>query len=90
MSDLISRSETIQILTEDWFLDILLTQTGKSELKKILNDKINRLPTAYDVDKVVTALEYHKDDFASFPEDSVYALAIERAIDTVKEGGRDD
>lgn len=54
---LIDANELEKVMKEDWFLDILLTQTGKSDMAKKLVDMIDSVPLAYDVEKVVEELE---------------------------------
>lgn len=44
------------ILTQDWFLDVLLAQNGKAELAKELSNMIYSVPEAYDVDRVMDEL----------------------------------
>lgn len=41
------------ILTQDWFLEILLTQNGKKEIAEKISNMVYSVPVAYDVDKVV-------------------------------------
>ncbi len=94
---LIDADELEKVMTEDWFLDILLTQNGKSEIANKLVNMIDSVPLAYDVEKVVAELEklkqhnkelsknaYLKDD------ESFYFCAytnFARAIGIVRKGG---
>lgn len=57
MAMLIDADELKSVIKEDWFLDILLTQTGKSDMAKKLVDLIDSVPLAYDVEKVVEELD---------------------------------
>ena len=38
------------ILTQDWFLDIMLCQNGKTELAEQISNMIYSVPIAYDMD----------------------------------------
>ena len=90
-------------ITEDWFLDILLTQE-RSEMKNCLLNMIDSIPLAYDVDKVVEQLEDEREySYADFEEyvnekspcldaeyDDFYHRGLERAIKIVKAGGTDE
>lgn len=62
-----------------------------ANINKVVHTKIQQLivgtPTAYDVDKVVELLEQEKADLTTWGEDIAYGLAIEKAIEIVKEGG---
>jgi hypothetical protein len=82
---LIDADELTNVMTQDWFLDILITQNGKSDLKKKLVDMIDSVPLAYDVEKVVAELndilnksEKYLNDFSQGQ-----ALAYLHAIDIV-------
>ena len=44
-------------ITEDWFLDILLTQDGKKDMAKILVDMIDSVPLAYYAEEVIRQIE---------------------------------
>lgn len=43
-------------LSQQWFMDILLTQRNSEDMFYALAQKIDEQPTAYDVDKVVEQL----------------------------------
>lgn len=58
---LIDADELTKVMTQDWFLDILLTQNGKSDIAKRLADMIDSVPLAYDVENVLAELEYQKE-----------------------------
>ena len=103
MSRLIDADMTRNWITEDWFLDILLTQE-RSEMKNCLLNMIDSIPLAYDVDKVVEQLEDEREySYADFEEyvnekspcldaeyDDFYHRGLERAIKIVKAGGTDE
>ena len=62
---LIDADYALKILTEDWFLEIILTTWGKSDAKEEIENALNRVETAYDVEAVVAELEkqakqYHR------------------------------
>lgn len=54
---LIDADELEKVMTEDWFLEILAAQDGKSSIKKDIENMIDSVPLAYDVEKVVEELE---------------------------------
>ena len=95
MAMLIDANELKSVITEDWFLDILLTQTGKSDMAKKLVDLIDSVPLAYNVDKVVEELESLRIDKSNyFGVLNVVAEKYDRAnemlndaIDIVRKGG---
>lgn len=93
MGRLIDADELSKVITQDWFLDILLTQNGKSDIAKKLVDMIDSVPLAYDVEKVVEALEeqqeYYSFDFDNDLDCAKYK-AYKNAIDIVKRGGVDN
>ena len=94
MAIFIDSELTRERITEDWFLDILLTQTGKSEMKKCLLDMIDSIPLAYDVEKVVEQLEeekyINKPQYVNAPYQMFNDGILDRAISIVKEGGKDE
>lgn len=75
-----------EVITQDWFLDILLTQTGKNDMAKKLVDMIDSVPTAYNVDKVVEELKKEKSNLADWAEDKAFEIGIETAIRIVGKG----
>lgn len=103
MSRLIDADVVRNRITEDWFLDILLTQE-RSEMKNCLLNMIDSIPLAYDVDNVVEQLEDEREySYADFEEyvnekspcldaeyDDFYHRGLERAIKIVKAGGTDE
>lgn len=50
---LIDADELEKVITQDWFVDILLTQTSKYDISKNLVNMIDSVPLAYDVEKAV-------------------------------------
>ncbi len=84
MSDLISRSDVIQILKE-FNLDETL-------FEKDVFDKIRNLPTAYDVDKVIKRLKKLRDcKYLTGITNNAYEFgacdALNDAIKIIKAGG---
>lgn len=83
MSDLISRSDVIQILKE--------CNLDETLFEKDVFDKIRNLPTAYDVDKVVEQLEDYGNEEMEYYRNTPYEKCIEecvhKAIKVVKAGG---
>lgn len=104
MSRLIDADMTRNWITEDWFLDVLLSCVSKSVMKDCLLNVIDSIPLAYDVDKVVEQLEDEREySYADFEEyvnekspcldaeyDDFYHRGLERAIKIVKAGGTDE
>ena len=88
MSDLISRSDVIQILKE--------CNLDETLFEKDVFDKINNLQTSYDVAKVVEELEIERktanNTYNSFNMDVDLGrvFGLEKAIETVKQGGVSD
>ena len=97
MAMLIDANELKSVITEDWFLDILLTQTGKHDMAKKLVDMIDSVPLAYNVEKVVEQLEDMKKEETEGCSTikgkycSEYKFCgcciIDRAINIVRRGG---
>lgn len=97
MSDLISRSELLKVLSEaedkyraehdysvmndDPFSDGIL-----SAMLSVFQI-VTLQPTAYSVDKVVEQLEKQRSGLTEWAEDEAFKLAIDRAIEIVKQGG---
>lgn len=50
---LIDADELKEELSQQWFIDILLTKTNSNDMYSALAEKIDSQPTAYDVDKVI-------------------------------------
>lgn len=57
MGRLIDEETLKQELYQQWFMDILLTQTSSEDMFYALAQKIDKIPTAYDPDDVVEQLE---------------------------------
>ena len=90
MARLIDADGLKEVITQDWFLDILLTQTGKHDMAKKLVDMIDSVPLAYDVDAVVEELEDAKNDcgfIRATVEANSYCKALSKAIEIVRRGG---
>ena len=81
MSDLISRAAVIEVL-EECHLD-------KQLFEKEVYDKINAIPTAYNVDKVMEELEENQTIVFRLGciKSPIQSIDYERAIDIVKRGG---
>ena len=82
------------ILTQDWFLDILLTQNGKAELAKELSNLVYSIPVAYDVDKVIKQIEEKTKflkDHKKYETMMMYEIVgmIEDLIDIIRAGGKE-
>lgn len=91
MARLIDADELEKVMTEDWFLEILAAQDSKSSIKKDIENMIDSVPLAYDVDAVVEKLEadvIHPQ--CSVPFRILYEDFKKRAIQIVKDGGSDE
>lgn len=90
------------ILTQDWFLDILLVQNGKKELATELSNMVYSVPVVYDVGKVVEQIEaeiesdrityefYREEENKNMQ--SAYAgkiTAFKNAINIIRAGGKE-
>ena len=85
-----------RLITEESVIDVL-KQTGiiqDNDLGHLVVDEINRIPTAYDVDKVVEDLEnasfwegysYDEDGYSNDTE--YQAIGLYRAEEIVRKGG---
>ena len=62
---LIDADELKEELSQQWFIDILLTKTNSNDMYSALAEKIDSQPTAYDVDKVVEHLETARDGYST-------------------------
>lgn len=79
---LIDADELKEELSQQWFIDILLTKTNSNDMYSALAEKIDSQPTAYDVDKVIEYLEQLRDRFNE--KDFAIRGIIEKAIEIVK------
>ncbi len=92
---LIDADELKQELYQEWFLDILLTQQGKEDMFRVLAEKIDNQPTAYDLDEVLEWLqdESKKCSICELPtckEDEshcCYCNGLNKSIEIVKASG---
>ena len=99
MGRLIDADSLKKELYQQWFIDILLTQTSSEDMFYALTQKIDQQPTAYDPDKVVEQLEevektmtspVNKDCFGEECRASDCTVClISKAIEIVKGGGVD-
>lgn len=102
MGRLIDAETLNQELYQQWFMDILLTQTSSEDMFYALAQKIDQQPTAYDPDKVVEqlyGLKKYGNKYDSYWNSSLYQMtefenkaindAVDKAIEIVKGGGVD-
>lgn len=102
MGRLIDADSLKKELYQQWFIDILLTQTSSEDMFYALAQKIDQQPTAYDPDKVVEqlyGLKKYGNKYDSYWDSSLYRMqefenkaindAVEKAIEIVKGGGID-
>lgn len=84
---LIDADKLKEELSQQWFIDILLTKTNSNDMYSALAEKIDSQPTAYDVDEVLKQLEDEKSHISLLDDElEVYKSAIDDAIEIVKEG----
>lgn len=89
---LIDADELKEELSQQWFIDILLTKTNSNDMYSALAEKIDSQPTAYDVDEVLEWLqdESKKSSICELPtckEDEshcCYCDGLNKAIEIVK------
>lgn len=92
---LIDADELKEELSQQWFIDILLTKTNSNDMYSALAEKIDSQPTAYEEDKVLKQLEDEskKCSICELPtckEDEshcCYCNGLNKAIEIVKAGG---
>lgn len=94
---LINADELKEKLSQQWFIDILLTKTSSNDMFSALADMIDSQLTTYDVDKVVGQLEELKsqvpvnrildDIIKDKPKELGQLIAYDKAIEIVKAGG---
>lgn len=94
---LIDADELKEKLSQQWFIDILLTKTSSNDMFSALSDVIDSQLTAYDVDSVVEQLEELREldacGFDDCPVEDIHCCdctqkrMAERAIEIVKAGG---
>lgn len=94
---LIDADELKEELSQQWFIDILLTKTNSNDMYSALAEKIDSQPTAYDVDKVVEQLEEAKSmvpvnrmlDYITKdkPKELGQLIAYDKSIKIVKASG---
>lgn len=89
---LIDADELKEELSQQWFIDILLTKTNSNDMYSDLAEKIDSQPTAYDLDEVLEWLqdESKKSSICELPtckEDEshcCYCDGLNKAIEIVK------
>ena len=94
MSDLIRREDVIKLVNQFVFG---LCKDQNDEVRKTFNKYIEKMPTAYDIDKVVAELEQKKEEVQRMRNTCVALsdlevcdienVTYERAIEIVKHGG---
>lgn len=92
MGRLIDAETLKQELYQQWFMDILLTQTSSEDMFYALAQKIDQQPTAYDTDKVVEKLENERKFWENAYDSNLgkeKARSYEHAIEIVKGSGVD-
>lgn len=92
MGRLIDAETLKQELYQQWFMDILLTQTSSEDMFYALAQKIDQQPTAYDTDKVVEQLENERKFWENAYDSNLgkeKARSYEHAIEIMKGGGID-
>ena len=97
MSDLIRREDVIKLVNQFVFG---LCKDQNDEVRKTFNKYIEKMPTAYDIDKVVEELEHKKEEVQRMRNTCVALSDLEvcdienvtykRAIEIVKHGGVSD
>ena len=97
MSDLIRREDVIKLVNQFVFG---LCKDQNDEVRKTFNKYIEKMPTAYDIDKVVAELEQKKEEVQRMRNTCVALSDLEvcdienvtykRAIEIVKHGGVSD
>ena len=97
MSDLIRREDVIKLVNQFVFG---LCKEQNDEARKTFNKYIEKMPTAYDIDKVVEELEQKKEEVQRMRNTCVALSDLEvcdienvtykRAIEIVKHGGVSD
>ena len=90
MSDLIRREDVIKLVNQFVFG---LCKEQNDEVRRTFNKYIEKMPTAYDIDKVVERLEKIQDKAVSVKNEdiSIYATGMMgKAIEIVKQGGLSD
>jgi DNA-binding GntR family transcriptional regulator len=78
MGDLISRGAVIDVLKQNGII-------VDNERGNLIIDEINRIPTAYDVDKVVEQLL--SESLCARADDEAF-IVLDNAIEIVKGGGK--
>lgn len=86
---LIDADELKERLSQQWFIDILLTKTSSNDMFSALSDVIDSQLTAYDVDSVVEQLKETK-AYTLYENMNADVKWIEKAIEIVKAGGKYD
>ena len=94
MSDLIRREDVIKLVNQFVFG---LCKDQNDEVRKTFNKYIEKMPTAYDIDKVVAELEQKKEEVQRMRNTCVALsdlevcdienVTYERAIEIIKQGG---
>ena len=98
MSDLISKSEVLELLYKIFDKYYMSTDKNPSIISKSFGTEsfgidvfkeIKKMPTAYDVDKVVKELELHSFELGTDTV-PVHYVRLNEAIEIVKAGGENE
>lgn len=94
MSDLISR-QALKKVIENWMADIMCSDdddaaNAEEEALFSVCCQIDSQPTAYDVEAVVRELEKNKRGFFILDGVTVRTIPLDKAIEIVKRGGRNE
>lgn len=87
---LINADELKEKLSQQWFIDILLTKTSSNDMSSALADMIDSQLTAYEVDRVVEQLEAEKGTYFDGLPCEGTKITVNAAIEIVKAGGIDE
>lgn len=87
MARLIDPDLLKEVMIAEWFLDILATKESTREIKKMIENAIDSVPLAYDVEKVVAEIEEDKFKHPFDEDEELINSYIDRAIKAVRKGG---
>ena len=97
MNDLISRSEVLELLYKIFDEYYMSTDKNPSIISKSFGTesfgidvfkKIKKMPTAYDIDKIIEELELHSFELGT-DTIPVHYVRLNEAIEIVKAGGQE-
>lgn len=95
---LIDADELNEVMTAEWFLDSLAANEDPREIKKKIENVIDSVSLAYDIDKVVEELEEKQQKWktklsesdTNYMDNAIlkqYISHYDKAIEIVKRGG---